>query len=90
MTDRLTPYDTGKRAEPSVWGRAELPRPSTELTPEAYAELLTKAEDTYGRVDFDDDEGATVATIYVEKNDRGHYVIHVEAREDVGLVIERG
>jgi hypothetical protein len=58
---RLTPYDTGHRAQPHVWptgGGAD--------------------DDAFGKVDFDNDESATVATVYLELDDEtGSYVVHV-------------
>ena len=55
MAEILTPYDTGQRAEPKLWQHSR-------------AEVLQvmrhgEAEDI-GNVDFDDDEGTTVATVH--------------------------
>ena len=44
--------------------------------------MLTDA-DSYGRVDFDDDEGRTVATIYLERTADGDYAIHIEGEAPV-------
>ncbi|OJU47384.1 MAG: hypothetical protein BGN98_03885 [Microbacterium sp. 69-7] len=54
---RHTPYDQGTRLEPLVWVTdgitgQENPRPAEA--------------DDYGRVDFDDDAGITVATVHIE------------------------
>ena len=69
----LTPYDTGTRLQPMPWRTqpANLPDP--------------EEADRYGRVDFDDDEGATLVTAYVEKTDSG-YVMHIINKPD-GLTI---
>lgn len=73
MARELTPYDTGDRLEPAPWvgsdGRVgqENRRPAQP--------------DDYGRVDFTDDEGATVVVVYVERTPEGQHVVYVE---DVG------
>lgn len=42
----------------------------------------------FGKVDFDDDEGATVVTIQVARDDTGRYAVHVEPlREDIKVVV---
>lgn len=66
----LTPYDTGDRAEPTVWG------------------LDGGDRDRYGRVDFDDDEGSTVATIYLERNSDGDYVVHIDTARRIQISID--
>lgn len=50
----LTPYDQGTRLEPKPWQVQNLNLPDEEEA------------DRYGRVDFDNDEGATGLTVYVE------------------------
>lgn len=67
----LTPYDTGERLEPKVWvvggiSGHEYPR-------------LSEPDD-YGRVDFDDDAGTTVATVYAKRVD-GTFVLVVYSHE---------
>lgn len=57
MSKKLTPYDTGARAEPKLW-------PLTE-------------DDNYGRVDFDNDESATLASVHLEPNPSGGYTLKV-------------
>lgn len=52
----LTPYDTGEVLEPKPWHVQPLNLPDPE----------EKAR--YGRVDFDNDEGATVLTAHIGKN----------------------
>lgn len=61
----VTPYDTGGRLEPKAWHVQPRNLPSQE-----------EAE-RYGRVDFDDDEGCTVLTAYVERTPTG-YAVHIE------------
>lgn len=66
MTTALTPYDTGKRLQPMPWRVQPLNLPDEQEA------------GRYGRVDFDDDEGSTVATVYAERNaDRTGYTLHV-------------
>lgn len=57
---KLTPYDTGKRLTPEPWVRGGMVRP---------------AED-YGKVDFDNEEGGTDLTLWVERNEDGSYTLH--------------
>lgn len=51
---KLTPYDTGTRAEPKVW----------------LADHRESDED-YGKVDFNDSEDYTIATLHIEKAEGG-------------------
>ncbi|MEA5456724.1 hypothetical protein SPF06_18530 [Sinomonas sp. JGH33] len=66
----LTPYDRGDRLEPHPWVRGPIAHPTTGLP-------RVVNSDDYGRVDFDDDEGATVLTAYVERSGDG-YTLHLE------------
>ena len=77
----LTPYDTGTRAEPRPWVNDDQT---------AGSDGSRRAEpDDYGRVDFDDDSGSTVATVYVE-NRQGRYVVVVDAHEeDIDVEVNR-
>lgn len=69
MSQALTPYDTGDRLEPHPWVRGEVASPGG---------LPRRVEtDDFGRVDFDDDEGRTVLTLYVERTEAG-YTLRVE------------
>lgn len=52
-----TPYDTGARLEPHLWVRDGITGSEYQRPAEA---------DDYGRVDFDDDEGTTIATLHIE------------------------
>lgn len=72
MTNALTPYDTGVRATPQVW--ANMGR-NLHTLPPIEREL---AEDRYGKVDFENDEGSTVATVWLEKNAAGEYTVHID------------
>ncbi len=66
-----SPYDTGERAEPKVW-------------PVAFEGKVDL--DRYGRVDFDDDESATIATVRVQRTPDGRYELIVDADPDVVIV----
>lgn len=69
MSDTLTPYDTGKRAEPHT----------INVQPLGGMEPIEREleEDRYGRVDFDDDSGDTIAQVYVERDEHGRNVVHI-------------
>lgn len=69
MDHQLNPYDTGERLEPHPWVRGDV------ATPRGLPRRVMV--DDYGRVDFDDDEGATVFTVYAEPTPEG-YMLHVE------------
>lgn len=58
----LTPYDTGKRLEPVPWVRGA----SVEGYPPS----------NFGKVDFDNEEGGTDATLWIERNEDGTYTLH--------------
>ena len=70
---KRTPYDTGKRSEPKVWGKGHI-----------------EDDDDYGKVDFDDDAGGTIATLYIEQSDdRSSYTLKGYTNEplkvDIGM-----
>lgn len=76
MSDMLNPYDTGHRAQPRVWTNmgdslATLPPIEREF-----------AEDRFGKVDFEDDESRTVATVWIEKGADGEHVVHIQQLGD--------
>lgn len=48
--------------------------------------LALKPEDDYGRVDFDDEESSTVATLYIQKLEDGSYALR--GHTNVPLKIE--
>lgn len=58
MSKHLTPYDTGEALEPKPW-------------PPRYSEPSGSAEDRadFGKVDFDNEESATLYTVQIVKND---------------------
>lgn len=72
--DELTPYDTGARLEPRVWVHENVTSPNGEARPAEPGD--------YGRVDFDNDEGATVASLYIEAIEHGYAVRIHQQPED--------
>ena len=74
ITERyLSPYDTGKRYEPRPWhtlSRADL----EEMAPIG----REMEEDRFGKVDLDDENGDTGFTVWVERNERGIPVVHIQ------------
>lgn len=75
MTDirTLTPYDTGKRAEPKAWLRS-----SALMLAQMEPIERELEEDRYGKVDFEDENGDDLFTIWVETNEAGHPVVHIQ------------
>ena len=67
MSTELTPYDTGLRAEPRVW-----------LSRSAKVSEATPTE-SFGKVDFEDDAGEALCTVYVERNPDGSHTVHVQS-----------
>lgn len=72
MPTALTPYDRGVRAEPKIWPHATRSDLSI-MAPIA----LEMEENRFGRVDFDDDEGATLLNAYVQRETDGRIFLHV-------------
>lgn len=68
----LNPYDTGERCEPHIWVASATPGQSKEQND----------RDRYGKVDFDNDSGETLCTVYVEKNPDGTRTVHVQSMCD--------
>lgn len=66
----LTPYDTGERCEPKPW--FVYGTPLSAQSPAA----------DFGKVDFEDDEGATVVVVHVERTAAGHRVV-IEPMSDL-------
>lgn len=71
--DTLTPYDTGRRGEPQVW---------SHITPREFA-VASPIEreleaDRFGKVDLDGDDGETLVTVWIERNDAGEHVVHIQ------------
>lgn len=71
MSNALTPYDTGRRGEPVPWTHAR----SLDGFPPIASE---KEEDRFGKVDFTDDASETLVTVWVERNDAGEHVVHIQ------------
>lgn len=70
MTQVLTPYDKGDRLEPIPWHVQHRNLPKLE---EAVR---------YGKVDFENEESATVLTAHVERNeDRKGYTLHADVHD---------
>ena len=68
----LTPYDTGKRAEPKVWEKRH-----------------RESDDDFGKVDFNNEEDYTLATLYIERqaDDKG-YVLKGYTNEPLKVEID--
>ncbi|MBF0817751.1 hypothetical protein E4U02_15200 [Microbacterium paludicola] len=64
----LNPYDTGERAEPVPW---------ISGNPHTFRPLLDHDADRFGKVDYEDAEGRTLATVWVERDESGEYIIRV-------------
>lgn len=73
ITETLTPYDKGTRAEPRIW-----PTPGAKEFAGAPPLQQRLYERDYGKVDFDDDESATLATVWLERDEAGRAVVHVQ------------
>lgn len=69
----LTPYDTGERATPIPWVST-----GSDFT----AILDDRDPEDFGNVDFEDDEGRTIATIHLSRRDDGGYTIHIMPMDD--------
>lgn len=65
----LTHYDTGERAEPSTW------TPSNSrlacMTDDDHARIVANHANDFGKVDFDDDESNTIATVWATPHGLG-------------------
>jgi hypothetical protein len=79
----LTPYDTGARAEPTIWAtgarRAGL---HPALLGDADEEL-----DRYGKVDFEDSASSTIVTVWIEGTEDGENVLHIMQHEGVSKIV---
>lgn len=82
MAENLTPYDTGQRAEPKVWS-------ITDPDAEPGSVIWGIDQDRYGKVDFDDEESITLATVWMERNEHGQIVLHIEQHTEGILVNHR-
>lgn len=86
MIDMLTPYDKGDVAEPRPWTHA-----TREDLVEAPLVQRVLLEERFGKVDFDDSESITLATVWLERTDEGQHVLHVQPlAADVILVQVHG
>lgn len=80
MAESLTPYDTGSVAEPVLW---------QDDRSAVRAALRSGKESDIGKVDFDDDEGITVATVRVTRDEHGIHTVHIEAPiEDLKIAFD--
>lgn len=72
MSRNLTPYDTGQRLEPKPWSPYD-------------PESDQRDDDRYGRVDYDNDEGATELTVYVEPTGGAprRHTVHIEPQCEI-------
>jgi hypothetical protein len=71
----LTPYDTGERLEPKTWVTST-------------AGLTKDNANDFGKVDFDADDGSTVATLWIERNEHGTYTLKGYFNEPLAIAIE--
>lgn len=78
MPEFTNPYDTGYRLEPKPWVANGI---TGNDDPRA------SVPNDYGRVDFEDDEGNTAFTAWIQKTDTG-YILRVDEHQDVDLAIE--
>jgi transcriptional regulator of heat shock response len=73
----LTPYDTGSRLEPKPWHVQ--PRNLLQDPAEAHR---------YGKVDFDDDEGATRLTVHVARNNDEAYTLYAYVQDEEAPTVQ--
>lgn len=72
----LTPYDAGDRLQPMPWHTQPLNLPDPEEA------------DRYGKVDFDNDESSTVATLWIERGEDGSYTLKGYTNEPLKIDID--
>ncbi|TDP95365.1 hypothetical protein EDF62_0046 [Leucobacter luti] len=58
------------------------------LRPRAWEGEALTTPGAYGKVDFDNDEGATMFTAWLQKNEAGGCILRVDEYQDVELTIE--
>lgn len=58
-----TPYDTGQVLQPMLW---------LDNDP------VNNGSPNWGKVDFDDDEGASRATVFAERREDGRYMMIID------------
>ncbi len=65
-TSALSPYDTGDRCEPKVW------------IPYGTAVSHAAPVESFGKVDFEDEEGGTVCVVHVERASDHRHIVQVQ------------
>ena len=58
------------------------------LEPRAWQNAHRESEDDFGKVDFDNEESATVATLYIERDDDGTYALRGYTNEPLKVEID--
>lgn len=82
-TALLTPYDLGQRGEPKVWSLLSRGALNKLDMTELHDQM-----DRYGKVDFEDDEGTSIVTVWVERNEQGYPILHVQPLGgDIGMMV---
>lgn len=85
MTIPLTPYDTGARCEPKIWSHS-----TAVALAGATGRTLEDELDRFGRVDFENDESATMVTVHVESTETGHRIV-IDSQidpEDLEIIVD--
>lgn len=86
MTTTLTPYDTGDRAEPSTWTPSNSHLYSMPV--DDRARILAHHGDDFGKVDFDNPEGQTIATVWATPTVDGWTLHIIEHAATLALAAE--
>ena len=73
MPHRPTPFDTGERCEPVIWDPAN---PNFD------------EETDFGKVDFENDESATVAVVYVKRTEDGYALVVEPIDDTLEIIVE--
>lgn len=81
--------DPDPLAEARAEAQAELTPYDTgeRLEPQPWTVELGSDPDRYGKVDFEDDESATIATVHIETTPAGTYRLVLESDFDVEVTI---
>lgn len=77
-----TPYDTGARAEPALW----VGKIGGEWRAGTGGNRPAEPGD-FGRVDFDSDNGDTIATVYGDRQEDGSHILTVYAHDSEGVTV---
>lgn len=56
--------------------------------PKQWEKRHFESDDDYGKVDFDNDEGGTIATLYIEQEADGSYTLRGYTNEPLKVEIE--